>query len=355
MYRSFLAGKTNMNQIAETETTKLPSLSFKIVGEVKKSNLTEYKKTALAFIEEINVELETDEDFIEASKNVKACRDAEKELEAIKTRALNETEDIKILFDAIVEMETAFSAKRLTLTKLARTRKDGIKAEAIYHASKELIAHTNSLNAEIKPLVLPFVESGFEGATKGLKTVKSLKDAINKKLDEAKAKTDEHKKHIDFNLETLRQLADDHRFLFNDLQSIIMRDHDYFELIVKTRIKDYKAAEQIKADAVIEAERIAIAEQEAADLAGSEQEVATPSTIEPAIPVKEAMASFAMPSGCTSPPKIKVNGEDHKAAIEKAAIAGFVKWGVKPSVAAMVVSIIAKGAIPEIAISYKNL
>ena len=112
----------------------------------------------------------------------------EKELKAIKIRALNETEDIKILFDAIGEMETAFSAKRLTLTKLSKTRKDGIKAEAIYRASKELtgtkfttnvkrLKRENELLAEAKEPI-----AAFENSMSG----NNLEDAAEALLDQIK-------------------------------------------------------------------------------------------------------------------------------------------------------------------------
>jgi hypothetical protein len=51
----------------------LPQLSVDLVGEVRGTNLAAYKESAIAFIESINTDLQTEQDFADAESVVKFC------------------------------------------------------------------------------------------------------------------------------------------------------------------------------------------------------------------------------------------------------------------------------------------
>ena len=67
---------------------QLPALSIQIKGEVIVSNLPQFKAAAETFIAEINTDLQTDEDFVNAEATVKFCDETEKKLESAKAAAV---------------------------------------------------------------------------------------------------------------------------------------------------------------------------------------------------------------------------------------------------------------------------
>lgn len=355
-----------MSEIIEAEkvieVVSLPELSIKLVGKVASSNLVEYKKTALEFIESINTDLKTDDDFIEADKAIKFCANAEKALKKAKEQALSETSDIALLFETVDELIASLSGKRLPLTKLAKTRKDAIKDTAIDNANKALTSHLNDLATDIKPILLPWIESGFIASVKGLKTVKSIKAAINKRLSECKAKADGYKKHISFNLVSLSELASEHRFLFNDLQQIIMNDHNHFSLIVRTRVSEYVVEEKRKADEKLKIEEDAKTETAKEPVVDDEKPETSNVSLNDVLDaaassgISEGFRSFGGGSGsATRNPDVdqsKDDDEAHRATVDKAIIAAFVKFGVPGNIASMMVVPMAKGHIPKVSINY---
>lgn len=72
----------------------LPALRIELTGAVTASNLTEFKQRAMAVIGSVNTCLATDQDFADAEKAVKWCKDVETRLAAAKSAALAQTADI---------------------------------------------------------------------------------------------------------------------------------------------------------------------------------------------------------------------------------------------------------------------
>lgn len=229
---------------------ELPALQISLVGQVRNSNLIEYKQTALAFVESINTDLQTDQDFADAEKTIKFCDAAEKELEVVKKAALGQTADIADLFRTVDELRDAMKAKRLELSKLVTARKDAIRLQIVQRCNAELQARIAELNADLSHGVrLPLIVADFSGAIKGKKTIKSLEESANEELARAKVEADVTYQNYKLKLRTLQDMAADHLFLFNDLQQIISKASDDFELLVSSRIEQHKAAEAARLEA----------------------------------------------------------------------------------------------------------
>lgn len=238
----------------------LPALTVQLVGQVKESNLAVYKKTAMQFIESINTDLKTDQDFANADKMVKFCDKTEKELELVKKQALSNTSDIELLFRTIDTLKDAMRAKRLELDKLVKSRKEAIKTEIVMNSKTSLQGYIEQVNKKLKVVSLPAIQADFSKAMKGKKTLKSLHESANDELAAAKIKVDEYSSLMALNLMNLNELASKHQFLFNDLQQIILKESDDFVLLVKSRIDSHELAEKEK----LEAERKRIQEEEEA-------------------------------------------------------------------------------------------
>lgn len=241
----------------------LPALRVQINGSVTESNLATYKDTALAFIKNINTTLVSDQDFANAEKTVKFCKDAEQELEQVKKNALSQTASIDDLFRTVDSLSEAMRAKRLELDKLVKSRKEAIKISIAGNAKEDIhsawVEMTKGLDQRVIPVTCP-VASDVPGAMKGKKTIKSLEEAANNEVARVKIEANKIADKLKFNLVFLYAEAQEHKFLFNDIRDLLFKEAEDFKAVVLTRIAEHDKAEQAR----LEAERETIRLQEEA-------------------------------------------------------------------------------------------
>lgn len=255
---------------AGREIKELPAISVELIGSVQSSNLVAYKTQALAFIQSINTDLQTDQDFADADKSIKFCSEAEAKLEAVKTQALAKTASIDELFRTLDHLREAMRSKRLELNKLVTTRKENIRAEILREGQAAITQHIADLNKRLSGLYLGTVPTDFAGAMRGKKTVASLRDAISTELAKAKIAANEIADRIGINLNVLREKAAEHQFLFADITQIVLKANDDFAALVAFRIGDHRQKEEAR----LTAERERIRGEEQAKLAIAGQPVA---------------------------------------------------------------------------------
>lgn len=258
----------------------LPALRIEVTGMVTASNIDAFKSHAVAVFEGIKTDLDTDEDFADAEKTVKFCKEVEDRLAAAKDHALSQTESIDALFRAIDEIGEIARQKRLTLDKLVKTRKESIRVELVQKAQRSLEAYVVAINmrlgVRLLNLTAPFAE-----AIKGKKTVSSIKDALDTTLANAKIEASEKSRLIEINCKA----SEDHKHLFPDFAALCLKSSEDFNTILQLRIREEKerqdaeiARKQKEIEAQIEAQRKA-REQEAAVAVVTEvaaESVATP-------------------------------------------------------------------------------
>ena len=244
---------------------QLPALSVQIRGEVTLSNLPAFKAAAEHFIANIKTDLTTDSDFADAEATVKFCEKAEKDLELAKSSAIAQTASIDELMRTIDFIQGELRSKRLTLNKLVTSQKEAIKAKIMADAKQAFADHMASLENEITPCKLACVWPDFAGAIKGKRTLASLHDAVDSALANGKIAADAIAKAIRARLTWYRTAAADHLFLFNDMQQIIQKADDDFQMLVKSRIADHKVKEAARVAQIQEDARIAAEAKVAAD------------------------------------------------------------------------------------------
>lgn len=243
---------------------ELPTLSIQLVGEVKQSNLTAYRQTALEFIASINTDLQTDQHFADAENMVKFCENAEKELEAAKKAALAQTASIDELFKTVDFIKEELRTKRLMLNNLVKNRKEAIRVEIKQKAEAALAAHIQKLNERLGQKYMPTITGDFVGVMKNKRNIESLHNAVNTELAARKIEANDIADRYEINLKALRELASDHKFLFNDTSDIIGKNPDDLVNLIKLRIADHEAAEKKKAEEAAERERERIRKEEQA-------------------------------------------------------------------------------------------
>ena len=239
----------------------LPALDIQIQGAVTRTNMQQFQTAAMSFIESINTELVTDQHFADAEANVKFCKDAETELKNAKQSAISKTADIDELMKAADYLSEQIRQKRLTLEKLVKSEKQNRKIDIATKAKDAYEVHVTALESELEGMRLLIDAPNWNEALKNKRTIASLEDAANTRLAQAKIEADQIAKLMRRNLALV---SDDHNHLFNDLQQIIGKAADDFELLVKSRISDEekrielaRQEEKLKLEQEAEQQRIA--------------------------------------------------------------------------------------------------
>ncbi|MNJ25792.1 hypothetical protein D3C77_202480 [compost metagenome] len=245
---------------------------------VTASNLDAFKAHAMQVFGGINTELATDQDFADAETTVKWCGDVEDRLKAAKEHALSQTESIDALFKAIDDIAAEARRKRLELEKLVKARKDTIRNDIVIDAAKALQVHIDQINGTFNGRIrMPKVVADFAGVIKGKRTIASLKEAADSELARAKIEASRIADLIRLNLNSLNELAADHKFLFHDAQDLVQKANDDLIALVKVRINEHEQAEQKKRE--LEQQRQQAAQQQAAQQEASQQKAAEPSQV----------------------------------------------------------------------------
>ncbi|WP_186251693.1 YqaJ viral recombinase family protein [Burkholderia gladioli] len=255
----------------------LPTLAVQIRGEVVSSNLPRFKAAAESFIANINTDLRTDQDFANAAQTVKFCEDAEKELEVAKNAAIGQTASIDELMRTLDHIRAQLRDKRLTLDKLVTKRKAEIKDEIVLDGKKAYAAHVKSLNDELADVTLVVTAPDFVTAAKNKRTLASLHEAIDTAVANGKIAADAAARDLRAKLDWYRKQAAEHTFLFRDLQQLIQKPAEDFQLAVDARIEQHKKQQ------AEEAERKRAAEQAAADAAAAAAAAAAKANAAPAV------------------------------------------------------------------------
>jgi putative phage-type endonuclease len=243
---------------------ELPALFVHAVGEITQSNMKEFGEALAARLEEVRaIELVTDQDFANAKGAAKMFRDQIIKLKATKEAMLSQT----VTIGEASRMIDAWSEDlRVTALQLEKDveREDLAKKRAMVTAGDyAFMEHMKALEAEVKPIRLVVTEPNFAEAIKGKRNYASMQDAVDTLLSQAKANADQVALDVRNKLAWCKTNADGYGFLFADLQQIIYKPADDFQLLITSRIEQHKKDEEAK----LEAERERIRKEEEAKAA----------------------------------------------------------------------------------------
>lgn len=239
----------------------LPAVSVQVTGQIAvRDNLTIFGDALKAYIERINKQPETDQDFADLDATVKKLKEVEECLSASEASAIAQTGDVDLLCRTINDLRELARANRLTVEKLVKAEKENRKNAIIEAGKKALAAHIQSLTDSLKRVQMPNVPADFNGCAKNLRTIDSLKNAVDTCLANAKIEANQIAEGIRFNLTTYDEIGADYPQLFPDLAQIVTKAKDDFTSTIKLRIAEHKEAERARAE---KAEREAAAAREA--------------------------------------------------------------------------------------------
>ncbi|ARK44737.1 endonuclease [Burkholderia pseudomallei] len=223
----------------------LPALAVQIRGEVITSNLPAFQAAAEKFIAGIKMDLETDEDFVNGDATIKFCDAKEKEIAIAMDAAIAQMASVDELMRTGNLVKDQLRAKRLALTKQIDVRKAQIKENAVTERRNKWAEHVAAINAELKTVQIMVPAPDFVGAIKGLKTIASLYDKLDTALANGKIAADAAAKDLRAKLDWYKS-HEEYAFLFRDLQALIQKPAEDFELAVTARITEHKQQEDQK-------------------------------------------------------------------------------------------------------------
>jgi predicted phage-related endonuclease len=260
----------------------LPAVAIQVTGFIALvDNLSVFGAALSAYVERINKQPETDQDFADLEATVKTLKAAEDALDAAESGALAQTESIDAMRKTVGLYRDTARKNRLLVEKLVKAEKENRRLSILSAATAEFAAHLKSLNERLGKPYMPPIATDFAGVVKGLKSLDSMKDKVNTELARAKIAANAAADLIQANLVTLRELASDHAFLFADTAQIVLKQNDDLTALVKSRIADHKAAEQARIESereAIRAEEVARIEREARQAAAEAQQIADEAT-----------------------------------------------------------------------------
>ena len=259
----------------------LPALSIQVEGAIKLvDNLALFGEGLKAFVARIPEKPSTDQEFADCKAAIKTLQDAQDKLDAAEASALGQIasfDEMKrtkaLLFDLARDT-------RLAVEKLVTAREKTIKEEKVAAGRSAFDAHIAELNKVIGKPYMPVIPTDFAGVIKGKRTVVSLQNAVDTELARAKIAANEVFARIQANMNSLRELAKDHAFLFADTTQIVLKANEDLVLMVNSRIAEHKRAEEERLAREREAIRI---EEEIKATAKAATAVHQPVTNTPAV------------------------------------------------------------------------
>ncbi len=288
-----------------TPVVNLPTVFIQVGGDLTiESNFAIFEVQARAYIKSLPANPSTDQEFADVELGVKNLETAAKAIKATVAAAIGKTASLDQVCrtgDMLIEL---MDTTRLALDRLVTARKAAIRLEITQAASQQFTEHMAALNQRLGRPYMPQVPTDFPGVIKGKRTVESLQNAVNTELARAKIASSAIADKIDANLKTLRELAADHVFLFNDTSTIVLKANDDLTVLVKLRISEHKAAEEKK-----EAEsRERIRQEELDRIAAETKAAADAAAVKAATPVEpviQATAPTAAPVSAKPAPFVR--------------------------------------------------
>ncbi|KXJ45854.1 YqaJ viral recombinase family protein [Marinobacter sp. Hex_13] len=300
-------------EVTGATTQDLPAVSVQVSGELSiVDNFDRFESALKHFIDEVLVrDPKNDQDFADLDNQVKQLKKAEDALDSAEAQLLAQVEAVDNAKRRKDMLHKLARDNRLMAEKLVKSQKQAIKLEIAQQGKQAVEEHGAKVQATLDGYALPRVDTDFNAAMKGKRTITSLQDAADNEVARAKIAINEAADLIRANANTIADAG--YEFLFADRQQLALKDSELVKLEVANRISNHKqeeerrleterqriAAEE-KAKAESEAQQQAEAESMARKLA--ESPVTTPEPENPAHVKSEPRAEYKAESTETERP-----------------------------------------------------
>jgi len=253
-----------------------PSIECRVEGSVVVSNLGAYIPLIESLAsEQMSIILETDQDFADKdafNKNVKEGR------ASLKLKA----GEIETAFESLAEFNGYVKQADSILQKLqshgekqVKEAKEAKKLAITNGAQLSLHEHLSKLSSAINGVQIQSVSADWNAIIKGKRSIEKMQEAVDAEIAKLKIQANEIAATIRSNLDSLTELASEHKFLFSDHAELILKNNDDLVNLIKMRIADHEKAEEERLEKErqrIQAEEEAKAQREVEAKAEAERE-----------------------------------------------------------------------------------
>lgn len=245
----------------------LPAVSVKVEGAlVIASNLPDFGTALRAFIDKIPEQPSTDQEFADTEAACKALKRAEEALEAAESNALAQLSDVDTMRRFVADFKALARTTRLQREKLVTQRKEAIKSEIVAGGVAALAKHIRELNAAMPANYMPSVPADFGGAIKGLRTVDSIRNAVDTELARAKIAASEIANRIHANIGRLDAANAPMLFAY-DMQALVLKQPDDLAAVIAQRLAAEERRKEAERERILAEERAREAREAEADRA----------------------------------------------------------------------------------------
>lgn len=191
-----------------------------------------------------------DNDFANLDNQIKAIKRAEDMLKQAGDDVISQAEAVAAFMKRKTALEKALQSARLSAEKIVKDRKASIKQDEIDRGASEIKAYMDSragdmpIGTELDVLGRGILDvSEF---TKGLKTIKSIKERVSVGVAERKVKINQFIDDVTAKVKWLDETYPDMRLVVPDLARIVNLAEGDFRSEVKLRVESYQAAQNAK-------------------------------------------------------------------------------------------------------------
>lgn len=316
---TYVPTPTPVTPVAKPVASLPVVFDMRVEGRLIACNMAQYKPAALAYIEAINTELESDQSFADAEADAKFCRVSADKLKLAIEQALGQMGDVNTAISTVRDIAAAFDAKGLTLEKLVKDRKEALRGQIVRTAQDKLSEHVSKLNERIGWIngcpALSVAQADFAGAVKGKRNPSSIQDAVDTELARAKIAVSELADRMEANIKTVGEL----RHLFPDLATVASKPAEDFANLLAARIATHQQAES---------QRQAREDEAAAKAAQVVQKASAPVVAQPAPVVVTPVV--VQPAPVASASTIKLGQINERLAPIQLSAAGLAELGFQP-------------------------
>ncbi|MCJ8293371.1 MAG: YqaJ viral recombinase family protein [Colwellia sp.] len=238
--------KAKQEVIVANEQESFPVIQCSVEGSMVVSNLGEFIPAIKAAIDEkLSVILETDQDFADTEAFVKNIKTTRTKLKQEQLNITNAFESYSAFVNDVSTTDGILQQAESKLNLAVKTHKEAKKLSIINNAEGAFNQHLRKLSESINDISIGlYVNSNdWAAALKGKRSFEKMEEAVNSLLANAKIEASEVSQIIRKNLDSLTELAKDHKFLFSDHSSLILKDNDDLINLIKMRISEHEQEE----------------------------------------------------------------------------------------------------------------
>lgn len=232
-------------QLNGAEADGYPLVEYEVRGTEIQSNI----RAILPIVkeraaEEMQRKLETDQDFADKEKQIKAVKAARRDLKAKVEEAQAEFVSFSEFSDMAKDMDSVLQKLQSHGEKVVKEAKED-KKTVIWQLAQD--NYTAFLEAEREKIGVPDMavstKPDFRGAMKNKKTLASIQDAVDEELNRAKIDAESEFVAAEINLKVLKSEHAGRMVLFPDLKTVITLSPDEFAEVAQ-RVVDWEKSEK---------------------------------------------------------------------------------------------------------------